>query len=88
MEDIVDDMGEDEITEQSGKLFSFPFLVLRQTIMIIIQVNKILVNVLLQIFLNITCHNRKTVSAREYYCYKLQMRLNEFNIIFYGGRLF
>jgi hypothetical protein len=56
--------------------------------MIIIQVNKILVNVLLQIFLNITCHNRKTVSAREYYCYKLQMRLNEFNIIFYGGRLF
>jgi hypothetical protein len=35
MEDIVDDMGEDEITEGSGKLFSF-FLVLRQTIMIII----------------------------------------------------
>jgi hypothetical protein len=47
------------------------FLVLRQTIMIIIRVNKILVNVSLQIFLNIIGHNRKTISAREYYCYKL-----------------
>jgi hypothetical protein len=28
------------------------------------------------------------VSARKYYCYKLQMRPNEFNIMFYGGRLF
>jgi hypothetical protein len=65
MEDIVDDMGEDEITEESGKLFSF--LVLRQTIMIAIRMNKILVNVSLQIFLNITGRNRKTVSAREYY---------------------
>jgi hypothetical protein len=83
MEDIADDMGEDEITEESSKFFSFLFLVLRQTIMIIIRVNKILVNVLLQIFLNITCHNRKTVCGREYYCYKLQMRQNEFNIMFY-----
>jgi hypothetical protein len=65
MEDIVDDMGEDEITEESGKLFYF--LVLRQTIMIAIRMNKILVNVSLQIFLNITGRNRKTVSAREYY---------------------
>jgi hypothetical protein len=38
MEDIVDGMGEDEITEESSKFFSFLFLVLRQTIMIIIQV--------------------------------------------------
>jgi hypothetical protein len=53
--------------------------------MIIICVNKILVNVSLQIFLNITGHNRKTVSAMEYYCYKLQMRPNEFNIIFNEG---
>jgi hypothetical protein len=36
----------------------------------------------------ITGCKRKTVSAREYYCYKLQMRLDEFNILFYGGRLF
>jgi hypothetical protein len=63
MEDIVDDTGEDEIIEESGKLFSF--LVLRQTIMIIIHVNKILVNVSLQIFLNITGRNRKTISVRE-----------------------
>jgi hypothetical protein len=56
--------------------------------MIIIQVNNIYYNVLLQIFLTITCNKRKTVSAREYYCYKLQMRPNEVNIMFYGGRLF
>jgi hypothetical protein len=56
--------------------------------MIIIRVNKILVDVSLQIFLNITGHNRKTISSREYYCYKLQMRPNEFNIMFYGGKLF
>jgi hypothetical protein len=31
---------------------------------------------------------RKTVSAREYYCYKLQTRPDEFNILFYGGRFF
>jgi hypothetical protein len=49
----------------------FLFLVLRQTIMIIIRVNKILVNVSLQIFFNIIGHNRKAISAREYYCYKL-----------------
>jgi hypothetical protein len=48
----------------------------------------ILVNVSLQIFLNITGCNRETVSVGEYYCYKLQMRPNEFNIMFYGGRLF
>jgi hypothetical protein len=56
--------------------------------MIIIRVNKILVNVSLQIFFNIIGHNRKAISAREYYCYKLYMRPNEFNIMFYGGRLF
>jgi hypothetical protein len=38
--------------------------------------------------MTITGHKRKTVSAREYYCYKLQMRVDEFNILFYGGRLF
>ncbi|TVU29842.1 hypothetical protein EJB05_21430 [Eragrostis curvula] len=32
--------------------------------------------------------NTKFVSAREYYCYKLQIRDLEFNILFYGGRLF
>jgi hypothetical protein len=35
-----------------------------------------------------TNSKRKTVSAREYYCYKLQIRPNEFKIVFYGGRLF
>jgi hypothetical protein len=38
--------------------------------------------------MTITGCKRKTVSAREYYCYKLQMRPNEFNVLFYGGRLF
>jgi hypothetical protein len=38
--------------------------------------------------LTITGHKRKIVSAREYYCYKLQMRHNEFNIMFYGEMLF
>jgi hypothetical protein len=38
--------------------------------------------------MTITGHKRKTVSAREYGCYKLQMRLDEFNILFYGGRIF
>jgi hypothetical protein len=56
--------------------------------MIIIRVNNIYYNVSLQIFLTIIGHKRKTVSAREYYCYKLQMRSIEFNIVFYGGRLF
>jgi hypothetical protein len=56
--------------------------------MITIRVNNIYYNVSLQIFLTITSRKRKTVSAREYYCYKLQMRPNEFNIMFYGGRLF
>jgi hypothetical protein len=73
---------------QKSMISYFLFLVLRQTIMIIIRVNKILVNVSLQIFLNITGCNRKYVSAREYYCYKLHIRPNEFNIMFYGGRLF
>jgi hypothetical protein len=38
--------------------------------------------------MTIAGRSRKTVSAREYYCYKLQMRPDEFNILFYGGRLF
>jgi hypothetical protein len=33
-------------------------------------------------------HKRKIASAREYYCHKLQMIPDEFNILFYGGRLF
>jgi hypothetical protein len=37
MDDIVDELGEDEITEESGKLF-FLSLVLRQTIMIIVSI--------------------------------------------------
>lgn len=32
--------------------------------------------------------NGKYVSAREYYCYKLQIRDGEFNVLFHGGRLF
>ncbi|TVU34473.1 hypothetical protein EJB05_16308 [Eragrostis curvula] len=32
--------------------------------------------------------NKKYVSAREYYAYKLQIRRGEFNVLFYGGRLF
>jgi hypothetical protein len=51
-------------------------------------VNNIYYNVSLQIFLTITSRKRKIVSAREYYCYKLQMRPNGFNIMLYGGRLF
>jgi hypothetical protein len=31
--------------------------------------------------------SRICVTAREYYCYKLQMRPDEMNILFYGGRL-
>jgi hypothetical protein len=38
--------------------------------------------------MTITGCKRKTVSEREYYCYKLQMRPDEVNILFYGGRLF
>jgi hypothetical protein len=38
--------------------------------------------------MTITGHKRKTISAREYYCYKLQIIPDEFNIFFYGGRLF
>ena len=38
--------------------------------------------------MTITGRKKETVSAREYYSYKLQMRPNEFNIMFYGGRLF
>lgn len=30
----------------------------------------------------------KHVSAREYYCFKLQIRLGEFNILLHGRRLF
>jgi hypothetical protein len=56
--------------------------------MIGIRVNNIYYNVSLQIFLTITGCKWKTVSAREYYCYKLQIRPNEFNIMFCGGRLF
>jgi hypothetical protein len=51
-------------------------------------VNNIYYNVSLQIFLAITGRKRKTVSAREYYCYKLPIQPNEFNIVFYVGRLF
>ncbi|KAM0854363.1 hypothetical protein ACQ4PT_050477 [Festuca glaucescens] len=32
--------------------------------------------------------SRKYVSAREYYCFKLQVRKKLFNIILFGGRLF
>ncbi|XP_024310358.1 uncharacterized protein LOC112268667 [Brachypodium distachyon] len=32
--------------------------------------------------------SKKFVSAREYYCYKLQVRKKLFNIILFGGRLF
>jgi hypothetical protein len=32
--------------------------------------------------------SRICVTVREYYCYKLQMRPVEMNILFYGGRLF
>ena len=32
--------------------------------------------------------SRKFVSAREYYCFKLQVRKKFFNIILFGGRLF
>ncbi|TVU42279.1 hypothetical protein EJB05_08675, partial [Eragrostis curvula] len=32
--------------------------------------------------------NKKYVSAREYYAYKIQIRHGEFNVLFYGGRLF
>jgi hypothetical protein len=32
--------------------------------------------------------SRIYVSVREYYCYKLQMRPQQFNILLYGGRLF
>jgi hypothetical protein len=32
--------------------------------------------------------SRKFVSAREYYCFKLQVRKKLFNIILFGGRLF
>jgi hypothetical protein len=38
--------------------------------------------------MTITGCKRKTVSERKYYCYKLQMRPDEVNILFYGGRLF
>jgi hypothetical protein len=38
--------------------------------------------------MTIVGRSRKTISAREYYCYKLQMRPDEFNILFYGGRFF
>ena len=31
---------------------------------------------------------RKFVSAREYYCFKLQVRKKLFNIILFGSRLF
>ena len=33
-------------------------------------------------------NKRKWVSAREYYCFKLQVRKKLFNIILFGGRLF
>jgi hypothetical protein len=33
-------------------------------------------------------HSRKFVSAREYYCFKVQVRKKLFNIILFGGRLF
>jgi hypothetical protein len=32
--------------------------------------------------------SRKYISAREYYCFKLQVRKKLFNIILFGGRLF
>ena len=32
--------------------------------------------------------SRKFVSAREYYCFKLQVRKRLFNIILFGGRAF
>ena len=32
--------------------------------------------------------SRKFVSAREYYCFKLQVRKKLFNIVLFGGRLF
>ena len=32
--------------------------------------------------------SRRHVSAREYYCYNLQIRPGEFNITLHGGRLF
>jgi hypothetical protein len=38
--------------------------------------------------LTITRRKRKTDSAREYCCHKLQLRPDEFNILFYGGRIF
>ncbi|TVU09090.1 hypothetical protein EJB05_42530, partial [Eragrostis curvula] len=32
--------------------------------------------------------NKKYVNARVYYAYKLQIRREEFNVLFHGGRLF
>lgn len=32
--------------------------------------------------------SQRFVTAREYYCYKLQIRRGIFNILLYGGRLF
>jgi len=32
--------------------------------------------------------SRRYVSAREYLCFRLQIREGEFNIFFWGGRLF
>lgn len=40
---------------------------------------------------NFLIREKKTriyVAAREYYCYKLQIRPNEFNVLFHGGMLF
>jgi hypothetical protein len=32
--------------------------------------------------------SRRHVSAREYYCFKLQIRDGQFNVFFHAGRLF
>ena len=32
--------------------------------------------------------SRRHVSAREYYCFKLQIREGQFNVFFHAGRLF
>lgn len=58
------------------------------------MLQKVNINILL-LFLTIITHweveagtSRIHVTAREYYCYLMQMRRGEFNVFFCGGRLF
>ena len=38
--------------------------------------------------MNRITESRRYISAREYLCFRLQIREGEFNVMFHGGRIF